>query len=180
MLDIKKLMPYVTFGAVMLTLSASFDAVASERKLDSHAHGISELKIAQEGSSFEFELEAPGNDIIGFEHAAKNAAQKAQIAAALKILGAPGQLFRTPAAAGCTISDAEAEFETSDDHAGFHVHWSMTCANPGKMTMLKILYFDAFAAAEEIEVEAIGKAGQSAIEVEKDMRQVDLTGAFGD
>ena len=98
----------------------------------------------------------------------------------LKILGAPGQLFRTPAAAGCTISDAEAEFETSDDHAGFHVHWSMTCANPGKMTMLEILYFDAFAAAEEIEVEAIGKAGQSAIEVEKDMRQVDLTGAFGD
>ena len=43
MLDIKKLMPYVTFGAVMLTLSVSFDAVASERKLDSHAHGISEL-----------------------------------------------------------------------------------------------------------------------------------------
>ena len=41
-------------------------------------------------------------------------------------------------------------------------------------------FFDIFERAEEIEVEAIGNAGQAAIEVEKDQTSIDLSGAVGD
>ena len=40
-------------------------------------------------------------------------------------------------------------------------------------------FFGIFQRAEEIEVEAVGNAGQAAIEVEKDQTSVDLSQAIG-
>ena len=165
-------------STIILSAFSSF-AIAVERKLDSHEHGVSALKIAQDGSSFLFELEAPGDDIVGFEHEAKNDAQKAAVEEALSKLKNPEQLFVAPASAGCSVKENEAEFETSGDHAGFHVHWSMKCAKPANMKALKIKFFKVFEKASEIELEAVGEVGQIAVEVEKGQETVDMSGAFG-
>ncbi|MEM8749015.1 MAG: DUF2796 domain-containing protein [Pseudomonadota bacterium] len=152
---------------------------ASDRHLHAHEHGVSSLKIAQENNKFLFELEAPGNDIVGFEHAAKNDDQKAAIDKALAEFAKPQEIFALSSDAGCKVADQEAEFETEDDHAGFHVKWSMTCDNPEMVKSMNIKFFDMFERAEEVEVEAIGNAGQAAMEVEKGETSVDLSSAVG-
>lgn len=153
---------------------------ASERQLDAHEHGVSTLKVAQENQILLFELEAPGNDIVGFEHAPENDAQRSAVEAALSQFKQPEAIFILPAAAQCVASKQHAEFETDDDHAGFHVTWTMTCKKPSNAQSMKTGFFDMFEHAEEIEVEAIGNAGQAAIEVEKGQTSVDLSTVIGD
>jgi len=153
--------------------------LASERSLDAHEHGVSKLKLAQEGNTIAFELEAPGNDIVGFEHAAENDDQKAAVKAALAQFEKPELIFALPAEAKCTASKQHAEFETEDDHAGFHVTWTMTCDAPANAQSLAVSFFDLYPKAEEVEVEAIGNTGQVAIEVEKGQSSVDISKAVG-
>ncbi len=152
---------------------------ASERNLDAHEHGVSTLRLAQEDKILQFELEAPGEDIVGFEHAAENDQQKLAVENALSQLQKPEAIFILPDDAECTASDQHAEFETEEDHAGFHVTWTMTCEEPVNATSMEVRFFSIFQRAEEIEVEAIGNAGQAAMEVEKDQTNVDLSQAIG-
>jgi hypothetical protein len=153
---------------------------ASERQLDSHEHGVSTLKLAQENETVLFELEAPGNDIVGFEHAPKNDDQQAAVKRALSQFEKPEAIFVLSAEAQCVASNQHAEFETGEDHAGFHITWTMTCKNPSKLQWMTTSFFNIFERAEEIEIEAIGNAGQAAIEFEKGQSRVNLSNAVGD
>ena len=55
--------------AAMALMPASVRA-EEHRELGAHEHGHGTLNIALEGSRLTMELEAPGVDIVGFEHAA--------------------------------------------------------------------------------------------------------------
>lgn len=102
--------------ALGLTLIASGLAHAETRELDAHQHGHGTLNIAFEGSSVVMELEAPGADIVGFEHPAESAADRALIDAAIADLAKPLELFVLPATAGCTVTAAAASLVAEDDH----------------------------------------------------------------
>lgn len=97
-------------------------AVAEEahRELGAHVHGHGTLNIAIENDTVAMELEAPGMDLVGFEHAAETDAQKAAVAEAKAKLEEPLALFKLPASAGCSLASAEVELETGagdhDDH----------------------------------------------------------------
>jgi hypothetical protein len=153
---------------------------ASERQLDAHEHGVSTLKLAQENYTILFELEAPGNDIVGFEHAPKNDDQRAAVKSALSRFKKPEAIFVLPAEAQCVASNQHVEYATGEDHAGFHVTWTMTCENPSKLQSMTTRFFSIFERAEEIEIEAIGNAGQASIDLEKGQSSVDLSNAVGD
>jgi ABC-type Zn2+ transport system substrate-binding protein/surface adhesin len=64
-------------------------------------------------------LEVPGMDIVGFEHAAERAEQKAAVEKGTATLSAPLTLFKIPASAGCKVTDAkvviEAEHEEGEE-----------------------------------------------------------------
>jgi hypothetical protein len=92
------------------TLLSSHARSEIERQHGAHAHGSAELKLALEGGLLEMELTVPGMDLVGFEHAPRDDAQRAAIAEALAFLDAASWLD-LPAAAGCTL-----------DKAGFHTH----------------------------------------------------------
>jgi pyruvate/2-oxoglutarate dehydrogenase complex dihydrolipoamide acyltransferase (E2) component len=62
------------------------------------------------------ELEAPGVDIVGFEHAANTDKQKAAVEAAKKQLAAPQGLFQLSAAAGCLLKETKVEIEDGGEH----------------------------------------------------------------
>jgi len=103
----------LALGAVSMPATS----LAEMRQLSAHEHGLSTLKIAQEGNQLLFVLEAPGADIVGFEHAAENKAQKKAVRAALGQLKAPAGLFPMPEAAGCSVIKSDASFviEAEDD-----------------------------------------------------------------
>lgn len=110
---------------IVLPLVLSVPAFAAEkRELGAHEHGHGELNIAIEGQALAVELHVPGADIVGFEHAATSAEDKAKIEEAKGILSKPLDLFVLPEAAGCTLANAGVELITEggdhddhDDHA---------------------------------------------------------------
>lgn len=92
-------------------------AIAQEhRELGAHVHGHGTLDIAVEGTKVSMSLEAPGMDIVGFEHAAESADQKAAVEKGTATLKAPLTLFKIPAAAGCKVTDAKVELESEHEH----------------------------------------------------------------
>ena len=81
-----------------------------ERQHDAHVHGSAVLKLALENTTLELELSAPGMDVVGFEHAPRDAAQEAAITDAIGLLDS-GAWLALPLAAACTL-----------ESGGFHTH----------------------------------------------------------
>lgn len=97
-------------------------ALAESRELGAHEHGHGALNIAFEGGVVAMELEVPGADIVGFEHPAENAEDRAAIDGAIAALAKPLDLFLIPAEAGCAVTAAEVALVTEgeDDHDEHH------------------------------------------------------------
>lgn len=176
------------------------------RDLGAHEHGVGELNIAIEGGRISMELQAPGADIVGFEHAASAAADREAVDAALAVLERPLELFVMPEAAGCTLAEAHAALEADehaheedhdheehaeefheahdadhDDHAEgghteFHAEYALDCASPSDLSQIGFAYFDMFPNAREIEVQLLTEKGAQAFEVERGSPVLDLAG----
>lgn len=84
--------------------------------MGAHEHGHGNLNIAMEGDIVGLELRVPGADIVGFEHEANSAEDKAALKEATQKLVAPLSLFKPPAAAGCKVTSAKADFVQEEHH----------------------------------------------------------------
>jgi hypothetical protein len=108
--------------AVSFGLAAAAGAGhAQQRQAGAHEHGRGSLNIALEGSRLTMELEAPGADIVGFEHKAKTKKQKAAVEKAEGQLEAADALFQLPAAAGCVLEASRVTLE-GEGHDHGHDH----------------------------------------------------------
>ncbi|MEM9577425.1 MAG: DUF2796 domain-containing protein [Pseudomonadota bacterium] len=107
----------IKFLSSALILAAASAASAQEtRQLSAHEHGVGQLDIAFEQGQIAMALRAPGADIVGFEHAAVSAQDRAKVDAAVATLARPLDLFVVPEAAGCTVVEASASLESEDHH----------------------------------------------------------------
>lgn len=110
----------LSFVALFAALPAFADGT---RQLDAHEHGVGALNIAVDGRTVAMEFEAPGADIVGFEHPATNADDRAAIDAAVSALAAPLDLFVLPTSAGCSVTRASASLlDGHDDHEEHDAH----------------------------------------------------------
>ncbi|MEM9783101.1 MAG: DUF2796 domain-containing protein [Pseudomonadota bacterium] len=100
--------------------TTSFALAGETRGLGAHEHGVGTFNIAVEGTSVLIELEAPGADIVGFEHPAESAEDKAAITAAKARLADPLSLFVPSAAAGCAVTASEVALIGDDHHDEAH------------------------------------------------------------
>jgi hypothetical protein len=176
------------------------------RQLGAHEHGHGTLDIAVEDNRVSMELEAPGMDIVGFEHEATSDEQKAVLEKAKAELAKPLALFKLPEAAGCSVKEArvalEAEHEDADhekhataeehhdakhadaDHDGdergghnaFHVTYALECEKPASLTAITFDYFKAFAGAQNLTVNVVTTKAQNKYEVSRDKPELDLGG----
>jgi len=105
-----------TAAAVTLVCVPGSAWAKSKRQLDAHEHGHGTLNMAIEGNAFHIELEAPGADIVGFEHAASSDEDKARLAAGTKTLKTPSVMFSLPVEAGCKVKSVEVDYETGGEH----------------------------------------------------------------
>jgi hypothetical protein len=100
-------------------------ADAAERQLGAHQHGHGTVNMVIEGSTLWIELEAPGADIVGFEHAAESADDEAAVEAAKARLADPLALFAITAEAGCAVESAAVDLvghESEEAHEEGEVH----------------------------------------------------------
>jgi hypothetical protein len=195
------------FLAAGIGLAAAAGVVeAQERQLGPHEHGRGTLNIALEGSRLSMELEAPGMDIVGFEHEAKTAKQKSAVEAAKKQLAAPQRLFELPAAAGCALKDAKVAIEAEDhdhehgedakdhdakgeagkdqdakehaehEHSAFRAEYAFDCRAPASLTTIGFGYFKAFTGAQKLDVTVVTPKQQNKFEVSRAKPSLDLGG----
>ena len=176
-----------TFFAALF--AASLPAIAAEehRELGPHEHGVGHLNIAIEGKRVSMELEVPGADIVGFEHEASTATQKAAVKKAKSELEAALGVFKLPADAKCKIATAdvkiqaehehehdadeakhEGEGEEGHHHSEFHAAYAIDCAAPEKLTGIDFHYFDLFAGARKLDINLVTEKGQNHYEVSRE------------
>jgi hypothetical protein len=158
--------------------------------LGAHEHGVGRLNAVLDGQALELELDSPAMNLVGFEHLATSAVDKAKVAAARKQLENPLALFNLPKAAGCMISSQElnsplfgdkpeADHDDDDhdddakdgahehhhDHSEIHAHYQFTCATPTALGNLDLTQvFKTFPATQKIQVQLIGPSGQQGVE----------------
>jgi Protein of unknown function (DUF2796) len=182
-------------AALAVVATAPGSARAEEhRQLGPHVHGHGTLDIAVEDKRVSMELEVPGMDIVGFEHAATTDEQKAVVEKAMAQLDNPLEVFKLPKAAGCTVADAKVAIEPEhhhdgdddhdadhdhDEHAGhneFHVTYALDCKEPTNLTSIAFDYFKMFAGAHDLTVNVVTAKAQSKYEVSRDKPELDLAG----
>ena len=173
--------------AIAMILLAAGVALAAERGHSPHVHGVSRLNLAIDGNHVSLEIEAPGADIVGFEHAAESEADQAAITRATGILKAGDALFQFPARAECRLQSTEVEppgkardhdhreghnGKAKEDapaeprHSEFHARYEFRCARPDSLTEVDVgNFFKRFSAAREIEARAVTARGQRAREL---------------
>lgn len=159
--------------------------------LGAHEHGVGRLNAVLDGQALELELDSPAMNLVGFEHLATSAADKAKVAAVRKQLENPLALFNLPKGAGCVVSTQElnsplfgdkpeADHDDDDDHdhdhdakggehhhdhSEIHAHYQFTCATPTALSNLDLSQvFKTFPATQKIQVQLIGPSGQQGVE----------------
>lgn len=93
-------------GGVSLALAATF---ASSFAALAHVHGEGHLDLAVDGSQVSISLRLPGDTVVGFEAAPRNAAQREAVQTAQRQLQALDQWLTLPVAAGCSADTVKVE-----------------------------------------------------------------------
>lgn len=191
-----------SIGFMFLALTAT-SALAQQpsgteptRQLGAHAHGTGKLNLAIERRTIEIELEVPGSDLVGFEHAAKTPEQKKAIADARALLSKPLSLFRLSEAAGCKATSVKVKLVGGSDHGHGHSHgkagasggdahsefeaeYTLNCAKPELIDTLELDYFKSFPRAEALEIAIVGGKGQqSKHKATREQPRVQLKGSL--
>jgi len=191
-LAMRRLMLALPFALLPLAVAHAADEHDHDHEhgsLGAHEHGVGRLNAVLDGQALELELDSPAMNLVGFEHAATSAADKAKVAAARKQLENPLALFNLPKAAGCVISTQElnsplfgdkpeADHDDDDDHdakdgahehhhdhSEIHAHYQFTCATPTALSNLDLTQvFKTFPATQKIQVQLFGPSGQQGVE----------------
>jgi zinc transport system substrate-binding protein len=158
-----------------------------------HVHGVAMLNVALDSDELLIELTSPAMNLVGFEHAPRDAAQRDAVAEARRALAEPERLIRINPEADCTLAESHAMLElgehagdahdpTQSDipshatevHADGHGEYHWRCAHPGRLAHIELPLFDVFPGTERIEVQLITPTDQSASELTSDNRRLDL------
>jgi len=108
-------------SAIAIGIAVATAHPASAEEKAPHENGAAQLHLAVEKSEVEIELTLPGDDAVGFEHAAESAEDRRAVDAAMKTLRDGAALFLFPAAAGCKLEKTEVNLLTgSKEHEGEH------------------------------------------------------------
>ena len=112
-----RLLPTVAWVSACLA-SPALAANHGHREHDAHAHGHGTLDIVVEGETALIELRMPGVNVVGFEHAPKDDAEREAVRQALEPLRDGAAVFVPAPAADCAIEEAAAEISAvaPDDH----------------------------------------------------------------
>jgi hypothetical protein len=156
---------------------------AEHASLDAHEHGAAQLNVALEGKVLELQLQSPAMNLVGFEHAAKSAADKTKVAAVRSQLEQPLALFGL-STGDCSVSqqvlesplfdeaadshehEHEHEMPHDGEHSDIHALYTLDCQKPEDLQQLDLReLFKRFPATAKIQVQVIGPNGQQGSEL---------------
>jgi hypothetical protein len=182
--------------AILLGILIATPAVHAQQK--PHEHGHWKLNAAIEDGHLHVELIAPGVDVVGFEHEARTASDKAAVWKAKEKLKAAASILVLPSAAECTLEEAHADIGGMGDshstathhdhkdhtdsgsheetmHSEFYAKYVFACREISELQTIGVKIFDIFPSAEEIEAAVLTSNGQLATDLNKNNTIIDLS-----
>lgn len=125
------------------------------------------LDVGRDGRTLAIELRLPAKDLVGFERAPRNDAERRAIEQARLALADPA-LFVPTAAAQCVAKEPPAvevpafpaKPATGDDHADFAATFRFECANAAALAGLEHAVFKAFPKIKRLNAQFAGASGQ--------------------
>jgi hypothetical protein len=151
-----------------------------------HEHGALKLDVAIEGNKLTIAMEAPLDNLLGFERAPRTDAERKAATDVLTRLRSPDKgtpLFVLDAAAQCTLGKADvqapvlepgAKPAAKDEHADLVASYEFTCAKPDELRMLEVGLFDVYKRTQRIDVQVAGPKGQAKVTLKRPVRKVQL------
>lgn len=108
----------------LLACAALAEQHGEHREQPAHEHGHGTLDIVLEGEELVMELRIPGVNVVGFEHAPRDDAEREAVRRALVPFGDAALAFVLPAEAECEVEEVEAEIMdmAHEDHDDDHGH----------------------------------------------------------
>ncbi|MFO0009078.1 MAG: DUF2796 domain-containing protein [Betaproteobacteria bacterium] len=139
-----------------------------------------------EGNKLTIAMEAPLDNLLGFERAPRTDAERKAAAEVLARLRSPNQgkaLFSADASAQCTLSKADVQAPVlepgakpapKDEHADLDASYEFSCAQPAELRSLDVGLFDAYKRIQRIDVQVAGPKSQSKVTLKRPARSVKL------
>ncbi|MCA3221841.1 MAG: DUF2796 domain-containing protein [Burkholderiales bacterium] len=164
----------------------SFAAAPAWSAGKAHEHGALKLDVAIEGNKLTIAMEAPLDNLLGFERAPRTDAERKAAAEVLARLRSPNQgkaLFSADASAQCTLSKADVQAPVlepgakpapKDEHADLDASYEFSCAQPAELRSLDVGLFDAYKRIQRIDVQVAGPKSQSKVTLKRPARSVKL------
>lgn len=157
----------LTLAALLGTAPALAADKTPRDRHQAHQHGAARLQVSLDGRVLQISFEGPADNILGFEHAPRNEAQKQTLARAEERLKQPTRLFATPPAAECQAQPARLETTlpaagSGETHSEIEVDWRWECATPQALTHVDVGLFKAFPRLKQLRVQVVTAQGQQA------------------
>jgi Protein of unknown function (DUF2796) len=157
----------VILAAVLVGPPALAADKAPPDRHQAHQHGAARLQVSLDGHALLISFEGPADNILGFEYAPKDDAQKQTLARAEERLKQPTQLFATPPAAECQAQPARVDTTlppagSGETHSEIEVDWRWECARPQALTHVDVGLFKAFPRLKQLRVQIVTAGGQKA------------------
>ena len=166
-------------GISTATLFASI-VMAETHSHDAHVHGEATLNLVIDGNELLLELESPAANLLGFEHAPQNQAQKQQLKKTQSLLSNVDSLVEL-SDLNCQLVSAEIEMPYADhksdhhdshdghqnkhddhhkkhqdteaaEHSEIHAQYSLNCQTTKQVEQLNIPLFQHFPGLEKLQV----------------------------
>lgn len=183
MTSVSRIFPYARYLLGACALMVAAPQVAAHGP---HVHGQGNLQLVLEDGVLQADLTVPGMDVVGFERVPQDDEGRDAVREALALLERPGNVFRTPAEAGCTLVENRADTGLKKDdhdhdhdhhdhaHADFTATYTFDCSNPDVLRTLEITLFDNLPGLERLIVQAVSDNGQREQRLRRNERQVTL------
>ena len=168
------------FASALLAVALPTSILAAEP--GPHSHGTAELRVAVDANQLEISLESPLDSLLGFEHAPRNAAERAAVRAMSAKLRQAQTLFIPTGAAQCRLSSVKLSSaalpadllgeprpakpeatKDEDGHADLDATFAFNCAAPTQLRGMEVALMSAFSGLRKLNVQVVGPRGQSAM-----------------
>ncbi len=169
----------LVLGAALFVNSATAQEHQHEEH-GSHTHGQAVLTFVLEGNEAELAFATPTVNIVGFEHQAKDEAQR-QLVQKMIADFTNANWFSFDEQANCTVtgtdisSDLTAERTTQPQHADLNANYTLVCQNPARLQALTLDLATIAAGVEKVSVQWIVNGEQGARDWTPDSAALPLT-----
>lgn len=169
--------------AAALLAIASIGAVFAAQPLGSHQHGVVQIDIAVDSNRISVQMSSPLDNLLGFERAPRNAAERGRVEAMVTTLR--GALFMVDPAGSCRsgavqLSSAALQLGEPDPaeqqagHADLDASFEFECGTAARAGFVDTALFERFPSIQRIDVQLATPRGQRKLTLTRPARRITL------